>query len=358
MGSAVAQSLIIHSDDVEVIVAGRNTVKGEAIAQCLGPRGSFRKVDINNPELLENALHGVDLVFHSAGPFQTGHPVVFEAALKAGVDYVDIADEIDYARTAKKHQQEAQAKGLAAIVNGGLFPGYSNIMAGELIERGRGAKKVEFHYFMAGTGGAGPAVMSSTFLLTGVPAIEYVDGLPVQHQAFTGRERVQFLEPVGKRATFYLELPEAHSCFETYQVPNILVKFGTSPEASNIATYLTGKFAPKGLLRDTERVARYVESCAPFLELMDKWVGSHMALRVDVHGNDGIKRCMQFYNPCTIKASGVMIAHQVLEVVHGKVKPGVWWPEEAIVDKLPFLKKGAIGSRLEIHDPSANTTSL
>ncbi len=352
MGGAVAESLIVHSDDVEVIVAGRNTVKGEEMARALGPRGSFRKVDIDNPKLLETAIKGVDLVFNSAGPFQTGHPVVFDAALKAGIDYLDIADDIDYARTAKTHHKEAQKKDVSAIVSGGLFPGYSNIMAGEMIERGGGAKKVEFLYFMAGTGGAGPAVMSSTFLLTGVPAIEYVDGLPVEHQAFTGRQKVQFMEPLGERATFYLELPEAHSCFETYNVPNVLVKFGTAPEASNIATYLTGKLAPQSILRDTARVANYVKTCAPFLELMDKFVGSHMGLRVNVDGNDGIKRCMQFYNPCTIKASGVIIAHQVLEVANKKVKPGVWWPEEAVIDKMTYLKNGAIGSRLEIHDPT------
>ncbi len=352
MGGAVAEALIIHSDDVEVIVAGRNAVKGEEFARALGPRGSFRRVDIHDPKLLKSAMEGVDLVFNSAGPFQFAHPVVFEAALKAGIDYVDIADEIDFAREAKSHHKEAQEKGVAAMVNGGIFPGYSNIMAGEMIERGGGAKKVEFLYFIAGTGGAGPTVMSSTFLLTGVPAIEYLNGLPTDRQAFTGRQKVEFLEPIGKRATFYLQLPETHSCFETYNVPNVLAKFGTSPEASNFATYLTSKLAPVSVLRDTEQVAKYVETCLPWLEFMDKLVGSHLAMRVEVDGNDGVKRCMQFYNPNTLKATGVMISHQVLEVVNGKVKPGVWWPEEAVIDKMTYLENGAIGSKFEIFDPS------
>jgi saccharopine dehydrogenase-like NADP-dependent oxidoreductase len=353
MGGAVAKSLIIHANDVEVIVAGRRRDVGERCARELGPRGSYRYVDITEPRALRDALTGVDLVFHSAGPFQRGpHPAVLDAALAAGVHYLDIADDIHYARAAKERHRLAQQKKLCAMVNGGIFPGYSNIMAGELIERGGGAKRVAFDYYIAGTGGAGPTVMSSTFLLTGVPAIEYVDGRAVERRAFTGRKEVSFLRPAGKKATFYLELPEVHSCFETYGAPDVAARFGTAPEASNFATYLTGRLLPQSILSDRDKVAGLVSKCKPWLDFMDKLVGKDLAMRIDVEGNDGVQRTMQFFHRDMLEASGVAIAFQVLWMLDGKVEPGVWWPEEAITDKLDYLEQGAIGSTIELVDPS------
>lgn len=352
MGGAVAKSLVIHTTDVEVIVAGRRRAFGEAYARTLGPRASFRQVDIHNPAELKAAVAGVDLVFNSAGPFQMGKPVVQRAALDAGAHYVDIADDIHYAREERGLSSQFEAKGLSGLVNGGIFPGYSNIMAGELIERGGGAQRVEMNYFIAGTGGAGPTVMSSTFLLTGVPAVEYVDGRAVERRAFTGRKQVQFLSPVDQKATFYLELPEAHSIFETYGVPNVYARFGTAPESSNMATYLTGLLVPQKILRDTERVAKYVASCKPWLDFMDKLVGANLAMRIDVLGNDGVQRTMQYFHESTIEASGTTIAMQVLEVLDGKVKPGVWWPEQAVENKLSYLERAAVDAKLEIIDPS------
>lgn len=353
MGGAIAKSLIIHTNDVEVIVAGRRREVGQSYARELGPRASFRHVDITDPASLKQTLSGVDLVCHSAGPFQHGpHPAVLDAALQAGVHYLDIADDIEYARAAKERHGRMQEKGLSAIVNGGIFPGYSNIMAGELVERGGGARRVDFDYFIAGTGGAGPSVMSSTFLLTGIPAIEFVDGKAVERRAFTGRKQVEFLRPVGTRATFYLELPEVHSCRGTYNVPNISARFGTAPEASNMMTYLTGLLVPQKMLSDRALVAKYVEKCKPWLDFMDKLVGADLAMRVEVEGNDGVTRVAQFFHPDTIEASGVAIAFQALEILNGKVKPGVYWPEEAIADKATYLANGAIGSHFEILDPS------
>lgn len=356
MGGSVARSLVIHTTDVEVIVAGRRRDWGQRYARQLGPRASFRQVDIHDPEQLRRACQGVDLVFNSAGPFQMGETSVQQAALEAGAHHLDIADDIHFAREEKQRHTAFQQAGLSSLVTGGIFPGYSNLMAGELIERTGGARSVEMNYYIAGTGGAGPTVMSSTFLLTGVPAVEYIDGDPVQRQAFTGRKTVQFLSPANKKATFYLELPEAHSIFETYRVPNVVARFGTAPEASNIATYLTGKVLPRSILRDTAKVASFVSSCKPWLDLMDKLVGENLAMRVDVVGTDGVQRTAQYFHDSCIGASGTTIALQVLEVLHGRVRPGVWYPEQAIENKLDYLQRAAIDGKLEIIDPRPPST--
>ena len=52
-------------------------------------------IDVNDKEELKKAMKGFDCVVNTVGPFySTGYKVV-QAAIEAGVDYVDIADDYD-----------------------------------------------------------------------------------------------------------------------------------------------------------------------------------------------------------------------------------------------------------------------
>ena len=70
-----------------------------------------------------------------------------------------------------------------------------------------------------------------------------------------------------------------------------------------------------------------------------------------IPGYDGVMRTAQYFHESCIGASGTTIGLQVLEVLNGKVKPGVWYPEEAIVDKLSYLEAAAMDGKFEIIDP-------
>lgn len=76
------------------VVSGRDAARLEALA---GKRGevAVRPATVDDPYSLDRALAGAAAVINCAGPFAvTGGPVV-EAALRAGIPYVDVAAEIE-----------------------------------------------------------------------------------------------------------------------------------------------------------------------------------------------------------------------------------------------------------------------
>lgn len=54
-----------------------------------------RQATVDDPDSLDRALDGADAVINAAGPFATTAGPVIEAALRAGIPYVDVAAEIE-----------------------------------------------------------------------------------------------------------------------------------------------------------------------------------------------------------------------------------------------------------------------
>ncbi|MEV6909389.1 saccharopine dehydrogenase NADP-binding domain-containing protein [Amycolatopsis sp. NPDC051071] len=76
----------------EVLAVGRDEVKLRDVA---GPEIELRQATIGVAASLNRALEGADAVINAAGPFaETGAPVV-EAALRAGIPYLDVAAELE-----------------------------------------------------------------------------------------------------------------------------------------------------------------------------------------------------------------------------------------------------------------------
>ncbi|MET8041401.1 NAD(P)H-binding protein [Micromonospora sp. NPDC005215] len=55
----------------------------------------YRVASVEDPASLDQALTGVDAVINCAGPFASTAAPVIEAALRAGIPYVDVAAEIE-----------------------------------------------------------------------------------------------------------------------------------------------------------------------------------------------------------------------------------------------------------------------
>ncbi|MFJ4538695.1 saccharopine dehydrogenase family protein [Streptomyces tibetensis] len=76
------------------VLSGRDAGKLRALAAS-GPGLEVRPASVDDPASLERALDGVDAVINCAGPFAVTAAPVIEAALRAGIPYVDVAAEIE-----------------------------------------------------------------------------------------------------------------------------------------------------------------------------------------------------------------------------------------------------------------------
>jgi hypothetical protein len=76
------------------VLSGRDAGKLRALAAS-EPGLEVRPASVDDPASLDRALDGVDAVINCAGPFATTAAPVIEAALRAGIPYVDVAAEIE-----------------------------------------------------------------------------------------------------------------------------------------------------------------------------------------------------------------------------------------------------------------------
>ncbi|CAJ1933958.1 unnamed protein product [Sphenostylis stenocarpa] len=127
VGGSTAITLSNLCPDLQILVAGRNREKGEALTAKLGGNSEFARVDINDVNSLETALKSVDLVIHAAGPFQRAERCsVLEAAINTKTAYLDVCDDTIYAWRAKSLMNRALDANVPAITTAGIYPGVSN----------------------------------------------------------------------------------------------------------------------------------------------------------------------------------------------------------------------------------------
>uniref|UniRef100_A0A0E0RDI1 Saccharopine dehydrogenase NADP binding domain-containing protein n=2 Tax=Oryza TaxID=4527 RepID=A0A0E0RDI1_ORYRU len=206
VGGSTATALSKLRPDLNILIAGRNREKGESLASKLGEESEFVQVDIRDRNMLEEVLQDVDLVVHAAGPFQRENEcTVLQAAIATKTAYIDVCDDTDYSWRAKGFHEQAKDCGIPAITTAGIYPGVSNVMAAELVHAARSEN--------AGTGGAGPTILTTSFLLLAEDVIAYNKGEEIKLKPYSGALSIDFGKGVRKKDVYLLSVGYATAAF-------------------------------------------------------------------------------------------------------------------------------------------------
>ncbi|XP_074321257.1 uncharacterized protein LOC141657811 [Silene latifolia] len=354
VGGSTAIALSQLSPGLRIDVGGRNREKGEEMRKKLGEKSKFVEIDLNNVDALEAALEDVDLVVHTAGPFQQAESCsVLEAAIRTKTAYVDVCDDSSYAFRAKSYCKDAVAANIPAITTAGIYPGVSNVMAAELVRAARDEAETEperlrFSYYTAGTGGAGPTILSTSFLLLGEEVIAYKKGEKVKLKPYSGMVNVDFGKGIRKKDVFLLNLPEVRSTHEVLGIPTVSARFGTSPFFWNWGMVIMTNLLSPEFLRDKKKVQQLVELFDPVVRAVDGIAGERVSMRVDLECSNGQNTVGIFSHKQLSVSVGVSTAAFVLAVLEGSTQPGVWFPEEpegiAVEARKVLLERAAQGT--------------
>ena len=285
---------------------------------------------------IEETIDGCGLVVHTAGPFQgRTDPALLRCCIAKKIPYVDVCDEYELAMESKKLMDDAKTAKVAAVISSGIWPGVSALMAAEAkakLEAADDGKHqcdtLDFSFFTAGTGNAGPTIVSATFLLLATPALNYRNGKAIQKEPWTERRDIDFGPGVGVKPIWLLDNPDVPTTANALGVPNASSRFGTDPLPWN---YLFGamKAIPKSLLYDRDAMQAFALFSEPIIRLVDKLVGATNAMRVDAKTADGkhvvttrivhsdLERCV-----------GLATAAFCVQVLKGTIPPGIWYPAE------------------------------
>ncbi|WP_328561665.1 saccharopine dehydrogenase family protein [Streptomyces coelicoflavus] len=110
------------------VLSGRDAGKLRAMtASALGCE--VRPASVDDPASLDRALDGADAVINCAGPFATTAAPVIEAALRAGIPYVDVAAEIEAnLDTFERFGDRARESGTAIVPAMAFYGGLGDLL--------------------------------------------------------------------------------------------------------------------------------------------------------------------------------------------------------------------------------------
>lgn len=120
--------LLENSEVNEVMVADILYEKAEERVELIGdPRLTAKQINVLNEDETAEIISDFDVVINSGPAFLC--PNVTRAALKAGVNYVDLGAWPEETEEQLKLGAEFEAKGITAVLGMGSGPGISNMMA-------------------------------------------------------------------------------------------------------------------------------------------------------------------------------------------------------------------------------------
>ena len=186
----------------EPILSGRDAAGLERLAAGCGGL-AVRPATVDDPSSLDRALAGAAAVINCAGPFAvTGGPVV-EAAVRAGIPYLDVAAEIEANVTMfADHAEAARNAGVPVVPAMAFFGGLGDLLATSAMEESTAADEVHVAYGLSGwhpTSGTRAAGRVS-HERRGGRRVRFTGGALEYHDDAPTEQNWLFPEPVGRRA--------------------------------------------------------------------------------------------------------------------------------------------------------------
>nr|WP_134005919.1 saccharopine dehydrogenase NADP-binding domain-containing protein [Streptomyces sp. 846.5] len=184
------------------VVSGRDAARLDALA-AEWPDADVRPATVDDPGSLDRALVGAAAVVNCAGPFAvTGGPVV-EAALRAGIPYVDVAAEIEANVAMFAEYAEAARKSDTPVLPAmAFYGGLGDLLVTAAMGEWTAADEVHVAYGLsnwhptAGTRVAGEV----SHQRRGGRRVRFADGALQYHDDKAAVQDWVFPEPLGRRA--------------------------------------------------------------------------------------------------------------------------------------------------------------
>lgn len=184
-----------------VIISGRDAARLELLAaEWAGV--DVRPATVDDASSLDRALDGAAAVVNCAGPFAvTGGPVV-EAALRAGIPYVDVAAEIEAnAAMFADYAEAARRAGIPVVPAMAFYGGLGDLLVTAAMGGWTAADEVQVAYGLSGwhpTAGTRTAGQVSHERRAG-RRVRFTDGALRYHDDKVSEQDWLFPEPLGRR---------------------------------------------------------------------------------------------------------------------------------------------------------------
>lgn len=114
-----------------VVRLGRNSRPADA-----SDAPEWRVAPCNDPDVLDEALRGTAAVINCAGPVLDTAPALIEAALRAGIHYLDVtAEQRSVRQSLATYDAEARERGTVVLPAMAFFGGLADLLVADMVQR-------------------------------------------------------------------------------------------------------------------------------------------------------------------------------------------------------------------------------
>ncbi len=129
MGKIAAQTVASFPEVGSLLIADLDLTVAQAVASSCGDKAKAARVDVTKPTELIAAMRQADLVMNCVGPFFRFGVPILEAAIEAGLDYLDICDDPEPTKAMHELHNRAKEAKITAIIGLGASPGITSMLA-------------------------------------------------------------------------------------------------------------------------------------------------------------------------------------------------------------------------------------
>ena len=279
-GARIARALAGDAA-IELVIGGRDAAGAQSFAQLLGSGAIGQCIDSQSGVLSETLRHhGIELVIHTAGPFQEQGYGVALACAQAGAHYIDLADGrrfvCDFARAT---DAAFQAAGRSAITGASTVPALSSAVVDALCQGWQRIDTVDMCIAPAQSAPRGKATMAAVLGYCGAPIAVWSEGAWQTQLGWAAPERVEFARLKPRKAAL-CDIPDLELFPSRYQVgQRVMFRAAVKVPIAQTAFACLAWMRARGILRRPERLAGFLNATAPALDFLGSALGG-MVVRV------------------------------------------------------------------------------
>jgi saccharopine dehydrogenase-like NADP-dependent oxidoreductase len=286
-GRRIAAALAANPSP-RVLLAGRDLGRATAATRALGlPSEHAVAIDAHDEHLARTLSRlEVDVLVHTAGPFQGQDYAVARAAIEAGCHYIDLADGRQFVAGIGALTEGASAARIAVISGASSVPALSSAVVDRYLPRFRRLESIRIG-ISSGARAPGLATVKGVFGYGGKPIRSWRGGSWVEVYGWLNLRRHRFPQPLGSRWLGSCDVPDLELFPQRYPtVRTVSFQAGFASDPGHLVVWGLAALVKGGILRDMTAFARPLNRLSRWLEPMVSDTGG-MFVTLAGEGIDG-----------------------------------------------------------------------
>ncbi|MBY0235368.1 MAG: saccharopine dehydrogenase NADP-binding domain-containing protein, partial [Burkholderiaceae bacterium] len=212
MGQGIIRDLLSDRavvDVAEIKLFDSNRERMTALSLELNDaRLTLHELDVSDPQALARSLDGSDICVNSVPTLAGFQMAIFEAALAAKVDYVDLGGLGTYTVKQLEWHERFRAEGVVAVLGVGADPGMSNVICRAVADQLDEIDSIKLYWAATLSGPENPVLVPPYSVSTVLaeyahPCLQFLDGRHVECAPQTGIEVIDLPQPWGRCEFMY-----------------------------------------------------------------------------------------------------------------------------------------------------------